>query len=77
MPAIIYVIILTFSSGNNQRLHSAVLFVLLFFQRRTRGTVCLIRVNMEDHVSKSLMDIGASAHPTTEEKTASSPSVSH
>lgn len=77
MPANIHVIILNFSPGNNQRLRSAVLFVLLFFQRRTRGTVCLIHVNMADHVSKSLMDIGASAHPTTGEKTASSPSVSH
>ena len=76
MPAIIHVIALNVSSGNNQRLRSAVSFVLLFFQRPTQGTVCLIRVNMADHVSKSLMDIGVSAHPTMGEKTASSPSVS-
>lgn len=43
-------------------------------ERPIRDSVFLIHVNMGDHVSKSLMVTGASAHPTTGEKTVSSPS---
>ena len=53
-----------------------IFFLVSFFQRPIRDSVFLIRVNMGDRVSKNLMVIGASAHPTTKEKTVSSPSVS-